>query len=99
MGLSNSLSLLLLNLLLMSLDLSVFFLLTRVAARAWPLKPLLAFDHAGKPLVDLLVELFDRVVKPRSGRIREGAKLAFCLATATLARLFIGALFLTGRSS
>jgi len=56
-------------------EITVFFLLMRLLTQRVPLKVLQAFDSAGRELVDGTLSLFDRFIKPRTGRLREGVKI------------------------
>ena len=64
------------------LDIVGFFVVVRVVALHWCIRPLLAFDQVGRPLVDPLVTAMQRVIpadwlgqEPRRTRLVTAATL------------------------
>jgi hypothetical protein len=76
----------------LGLDIVGFFVLVRLITLRWPVRPLLAFDHVGQPLVDWLVHAVQRAIPEdwaRSERRRTVLATAATLLTVTLCRLAI----------
>ena len=88
------------GLLSLGLDIVSFFLLVRLVTLRWQIRPLLAFDQVGRPLVDPLVRAVQRAVpaewlgsEPRRTQLMTAAALlavAICrLAFNALAHVVI----------
>ena len=79
----------LLHLVVVALDLAVFFVLIRVVRSWWP-KPawLGALDEAGKPIVQELLRVFEhKTFQPKSAQLRESVKLIICMGVLALLRV------------
>lgn len=82
MGLFEALFIPLVRLLTLGLDIVGFFVVVRVVTLHWCIRPLLAFDQVGRPLVDPLVTAMKRVIpadwlgqEPRRTRLATAATL------------------------
>ena len=82
-----------LHLLLAAVDIVLVFTLARCASRRWSNRFLVAFESAGRPLVDRVLEFIERqALRIHDGPLREGTKLGLCLFSLMLLRILAGEL-------
>ena len=86
---------LIIQLAMIGLDVIGFFVVVRALVTRWPVRPLLAFDQIGRPVVDPLTDAVDRALPlllVRDLACRTRAILALTLLTIALCRLGLGSL-------
>ena len=74
-------------LVLTALDIAMFFVVVRIVTRRWPARWIVAFDAAGKSLVDGILGVFGQTTqRAQERRMREGPKLVLSLIILWLVR-------------
>lgn len=76
----------------MACEIACFFLVLRLVRKGFPFTPqwVMAFDAAGSGIVDGLLSVFDRFVRPKNARVREELKILACMLGLLLARAALG---------
>ena len=85
----NVVSIALLSLMLLGVDVMLFFLVVRVLAKGCPATLLCTFDQVGDPLLRYVFAHFDQLVHCKRPHFREGTRLALCFLGLTILRLIL----------
>ena len=83
------------HLVIIGLDLIVFFTIVRAVGSRWPVRPIRALDQVGAPIMDPLIEAVSRAIPAPAAsgsRIPEGIAAIAVLLVATLGRMGLEAL-------
>ena len=75
---------------IVGLDITIFFLAVRIVNSRWPWRWVVSFDSVGRPIVDGIVEVLDhKSVLSKTGQMASTTKLAICLISLCVVRLIL----------
>ena len=63
-----------------AIDVVLFFVLVRLLSLRWSVPWIVTFDAVGRPLVNGLLTVFEKIKRGNLRRLREGPKLVLCMA-------------------
>jgi hypothetical protein len=93
MGIITPITIMLLHLVAITLDIIVVFILARLLSTRLSWKLVVAFDAAGRPLTDTILNAVDRIFSnSEHGRLRENSKIGLALIGLLLLRFVCSAI-------
>jgi len=97
MGLLTHLVLSALYLVMIAIDILMFFFVIRIVRMKWEPQLVVYFDELGKPSVDCVLGVFDhQSLQPKASELRQGARLGISLACLWILRLAFQGLVIAG---